>query len=43
MYWVAHSYNDVTYTINKYNVRMADARYHIMNDAWPDAHCVIAL
>jgi len=43
MYWVAHSCNDVTYTINKYNVRIADARYHIANDVWPDAYCVIAL
>ena len=33
MYWFAHACIDVTYTINEYNVHIADARYHIADDA----------
>jgi len=37
-----HAFNDVTYMINEYNVRIADACYYIAAHALPDAHCVIA-
>ena len=39
----AHAFNDVTYTINEYNVHIADACYYIAAHALLDAHCVIAL
>ena len=39
----AHAFNNVTYTINEYNVHITDACHYIAAHALPDAHCVIAL
>ena len=43
MYWDVQACNDVTDTTTEYNIHIADARYHIANDARPDAQYHIVL